>query len=80
LFELVLQSGQHRFFFTALPQQSTTFNIPGEKGPKFYWLLFSDQEMRLAQGRIFEHREKFRDRYRWPAGVEATMSEYDRRT
>ena len=27
--------------------------------------------MRLAQGRIFEHGEKFKDRYRWPAGVEA---------
>jgi len=56
------------------------FNMPGKKGPKFYWLPFSDQETRLAQGRIFERGEKFKDRYQWPADVEAAMSEYDRRT
>ena len=36
--------------------------------------------MRLAQRRAYEHTEAFKDRYRWRAGIEATMSEYDRRT
>ena len=36
--------------------------------------------MRIAQRRIFELSDKFKDRYRWRAGVEASMSEYDRRT
>ena len=53
---------------------------PVKKGKKYYYLRCSDKEMRLAQRRIFERSEKFQDRYRWRAGVEATMSEYDRRT
>ncbi len=30
--------------------------------------------------RQYENSEEFKDRYRWRAGVEATMSEYDRKT
>jgi hypothetical protein len=36
--------------------------------------------MRLAQRRAYEHTDEFKDRYRWRSGIEATMSEYDRRT
>ena len=36
--------------------------------------------MRLAKRRAYEQTEEFKDRYRWRSGVEATMSEYDRRT
>jgi len=36
--------------------------------------------MRLAQRRAYEKTDEFKDHYRWRAGVEATMSEYDRRT
>ena len=36
--------------------------------------------MRIARRRIYEQSDEFKDRYRWRAGVEATMSEYDRRT
>ena len=36
--------------------------------------------MRIARRRIYEQSDQFKDRYRWRAGVEATMSEYDRRT
>jgi len=36
--------------------------------------------MRIAKRRINEQSDKFKDRYRWRAGVEVTMSEYDRRT
>jgi Transposase DDE domain len=50
------------------------------RGKKYYYLRFTDKEMRLAKRRIYEQSEVFIDRYRWRAGVEATMSEYDRRT
>lgn len=53
---------------------------PVKKGKKFYYLRFSQKEMRLAMRRTYEQSEEFKDRYRWRAGVEATMSEYDRRT
>ena len=36
--------------------------------------------MRLAIRRAYEQTEEFKDRYRWRSGVEATMSEYDRKT
>jgi len=36
--------------------------------------------MRLAKRRSYEQADEFKDRYRWRAGVEATMSEFDRKT
>ena len=36
--------------------------------------------MRLAKRRKYEQTDEFKERYRWRAGVEATMSEFDRRT
>ncbi len=36
--------------------------------------------MRLAKRRIYEQSPEFKNRYRWRAGSEATMSEFDRRT
>jgi len=53
---------------------------PVKKGKKHYFLRYSDKEMRIARRRQHEQTEEFQDRYRWRAGVEATMSEYDRRT
>ena len=53
---------------------------PVKKGKKYYYLRFTDKEMRIAKRRIYEQSDKFKDRYRWRAGVEATMSEYDRKT
>ncbi|MBW2664379.1 MAG: transposase, partial [Deltaproteobacteria bacterium] len=53
---------------------------PVKKGGKYYYLRFTDKEMRIAKRRIYEQSDKFKNRYRWRAGVEATMSEYDRRT
>lgn len=55
-------------------------NCPVKKGEKHYYLRFTDKEMRIAKRRTNEQSDKFKDRYRWRAGVEATMSEYDRRT
>lgn len=55
-------------------------NCPVKKGKKYYYLRFTDKEMRIARRRIYEQSDEFKDRYRWRAGIEATMSEYDRRT
>jgi len=53
---------------------------PVKKGKKYYYLRFSRSETRLAMRRAYECSEEFKTRYRWRAGVEATMSQYDRRT
>jgi hypothetical protein len=51
-----------------------------KKGRKYYYLRYTAKEMRVAIRRVYEQTDEFKDRYRWRAGVEATMSEYDRRT
>jgi len=51
-----------------------------KKGRKYYYLRYTAKEMRVAIRRAYEQTDEFKDRYRWRAGVEATMSEYDRRT
>ena len=55
-------------------------NCPVKQGKKNYYLRYTDKEMRLAKRKAYEQTEEFKDRYRWRSGVEATMSEYDRRT
>ena len=55
-------------------------NCPVKSGKKYYYLRYSPQEMRLALRRKHEDTPEFRDKYRWRAGVEATMSEYNKRT
>jgi len=55
-------------------------NCPVKKGKKYYYLRFTNKEMRIARRRIYEQSAEFKDRYRWRAGVEGTVSEYDRRT
>jgi hypothetical protein len=59
------------------PHQSTCLVKAGKK--QFY-LRYTDKDLRLATRRAYEQTEEFQDRYRWRAGIEATMSEYDRRT
>jgi hypothetical protein len=51
-----------------------------KQGTKYHYLRYTDKELRLAQRRAYEQTEAFKDRYRWRSGIEATMSEYDRRT
>jgi hypothetical protein len=53
---------------------------PVKQGKKYYYLRYTDKEMRLSIRRAYEQTEAFKDRYRWRSGVEGTMSEYDRRT
>jgi hypothetical protein len=53
---------------------------PVKKGTRYHYLRYTEKEMRLAQRRASERTDAFKDRYRWRSGIEATMSEYDRRT
>ena len=53
---------------------------PIQPGKKFHYLRYTEKEMRIAKRRAYEQTDEFKDRYRWRSGVEATMSEYDRRT
>ncbi len=49
-------------------------------GKKYYYLRYEEKVMRLAKRRANEQTDEFKQRYRWRAGVEATMSEYNNRT
>ena len=53
---------------------------PVSSGGKAFYLRFTDKQLRIALRRKMVETEAFKDRYRWRAGVEATMSEFDRRT
>jgi len=55
-------------------------NCPVKKGKKNHYLRYTDKEMRLAIRRAYEQTEAFKDQYRWRSGIEATISEYDRKT
>ncbi len=49
-------------------------------GKNKFLLHYSNKQRRLAVRRAAEQTESFAEAYRWRAGVEATMSEFDRRT
>lgn len=51
-----------------------------QPGKKNYYLRYTAKDQRLAVRRMMESSEAFIDTYRWRAGVEATMSQYDART
>ncbi|MCP4146555.1 MAG: hypothetical protein GY757_02290 [bacterium] len=55
-------------------------DCPVKTGKKYYYLRYNQKEQRLARRRQYEQTDEFKDRYRWRAGSEATMSEFDRRT
>lgn len=55
-------------------------DCPVKKGKKHHYLRYTEKESCIARRRAYEQTIEFKDRYRWRAGVEATMSEYDRRT
>ena len=61
----------------ACPQQK---HCPVKPGKKAAYYRYSEKDVRLSRRRIKEQTEEFRNKYRFRAGVEATMSEYDRRT
>lgn len=51
--------------------------IAGKKATYYRYTL---KDVRIAKRRAYERSDEFREKYRYRAGVEATMSEYDRRT
>jgi len=53
---------------------------PAQKGSNHYFLRYTEKQMRIAKRRAEEQTDGFKQRYRWRAGVEATMSQYDRLT
>jgi hypothetical protein len=59
------------------PQQK---DCPVKPGKESGYLRYSRKDVRLSRRRIQEQTTQFKDKYRFRAGVEATMSEYDRRT
>lgn len=50
---------------------------PGKKGR---YLRYNDKALRLARRRLHQDTPEFRDRYRFRAGIEGTMSQLDRLT
>jgi hypothetical protein len=55
-------------------------DCPVKPGKKYHYLRYNDKALRVATRRKAEQTEKFKERYRWRAGIEATMSEYNSRT
>ena len=53
---------------------------PVKAGKNYYYLRYDDKAQQIARRRALEQTDEFKDRYRWRAGSEATMSEFDRRT
>ena len=59
---------------------SLSENCPAKKGAKFFYVRYTEKTMCITKRRQHEQTEEFRQKYRWRAGVEATMSQYDRLT
>ena len=53
---------------------------PVKPGTKNFILRYDEKTMRLARRRAYERTKEFKERYRWRAGVEATMSELKTKT
>ncbi len=53
---------------------------PVSFGKKAAYMRYTRKDVRMCKRRCYERSAAFRDRYRFRAGVEATMSEYDRVT
>jgi len=53
---------------------------PVKKGSKACYYRYTADDVTLAHRKRYEESSKFKDRYRYRAGAEATMSELDRRT
>ena len=68
------------FSATRCQQCPDLSRCPVKKGRKYYYLRFKDKDVRIAKRRLHEQSAEFKDRFRWRAGVEATISEYDRKT
>lgn len=76
------KKGRHTAAFnhdhcSACPLKAT---CPGKDGKKHRYLHYDDKAWRIAIRRTEEHTDEFKEKYRWRSGIEATMSEYDKKT
>lgn len=55
-------------------------DCPVKPGKRGFYLRYNDKAIRLAKRRAVQKTDAFREKYRYRAGSEATMSEYDRKT
>jgi len=53
---------------------------PVKPAKKYHYLSYYEKAGRVAARRAYQQTQEFRDRYRWRAGIEGAMSEYDRLT
>ena len=53
---------------------------PVKPAKKYHYLSYYAKAGRVAARRAYQQTAEFRDRYRWRAGIEGAMSEYDRLT
>lgn len=53
---------------------------PAKDGKNHRYLHDDDKARRVALRRGYEHTDAFKEKYRWRSGIEATMSEYNRKT
>jgi len=59
------------------PRRSACPVVPGKK---HFYLRYDRKAVRLAKRRAYEETPNFRDRYRFRAGIEGTISAFDART
>jgi hypothetical protein len=76
------KDGNHTALFSkrtcsGCSKKKTCPTLPGKKGR---YLRYNDKALRLAERRAREDTPEFRDRYRFRAGIEGTMSQLDRLT
>ena len=55
-------------------------DCPIKQGKRYYYFRYDDKALRIARRRAREESPEFKDRYRWRAGIECTISAYDART
>jgi len=58
----------------------TKDTCPAKQGKKYHYVNYTDKGLRISKRRAYEQTPEFKDKYRYRSGVEATMSEYNRRT
>jgi len=62
---------------SACPLKAT---CPAKDGKNHRYLHYDDKARRVAIRRAEEQTDAFKEKYRWRSGIEATMSEYDKKT
>ncbi|MEA3221633.1 MAG: transposase [Thermodesulfobacteriota bacterium] len=73
------KKGRHNVSFALDACNACPYRLqcPVQKGKKNYYLRYTGKAMRIGRRRKAEHTDEFVNNYRYRAGVEATMSEYN---